>query len=86
MVCDVAWVGWLSVVSEGKVLELAFLVADLKPDTGHGFERADLRPSLFVVVMNTLVAGGSGGDGHGAYSAQCSAPLHTYGTAFDYLW
>lgn len=57
MVCDVAWVGWLSVVSEGKVLELAFLVADLKPDTGHGFERADLRPSLFVVVMNTLVAG-----------------------------
>lgn len=60
MVCDVAWVGWLSVVSEGKVLELAFLVADLKPDTGHGFERADLRPSLFVVVMNTLVAGGSG--------------------------
>ena len=27
-----------------------------------------------------------GGDSHWAYSAQCSAPLHTYGTAFDYLW
>ena len=40
-------------MSEGKVLELLVLVADLKPNMWRsGFERAVLRPSLFVRVMN----------------------------------
>ena len=40
-------------VSEGKVLELVFLVADLKPNMWQRFRASSvLRPSLFVRVMN----------------------------------